>query len=103
MTWLVLVLALLAGARTWALLTQDDITIRARDWLHNRQGFWTEEGAPSWWQEGFNCPFCFGFWITAGWIATGYFWGSSWFWLIPAGAFAANYIQAHLNARLDRS
>lgn len=99
---LILLVSALASARVWRLLTTDEITVKFRDWLYDRSWFWEgEDLEPSFWQRGFDCPFCLGFWITALFVLTGVlFAGTVWF--IIAGAFAANYVGALLNAHFDK-
>lgn len=67
-----LILLALAAYRTWRLLAEDFILDRPRRWLL-RLGKWEKDGDPlpkgyrAKLAEFFNCPACFGFWISLGW------------------------------------
>lgn len=90
MNWWIWLLALLASARTWRLLYKDDITFWLRDQVSRSTKLW----------EFYSCPWCFGFWITVGWVGSALAWGTTWPWLLLAGSLAANYVQANLNVHL---
>lgn len=112
---LTLVLALLASARTYRLLVLDDISMALRNKFYSlldklagpRGYFGTTPQFPRRallarsLADGFSCPFCLGFWVSLAWVGSGLAWGETWPWLLAAGAFSANYIQAHLNSNLD--
>lgn len=87
---LVLLVAALASARTYRLLTIDDIMIPVRNVVYR---------GPQWLQAAWTCPYCSGFYWAVGWSVTGIFWADNgpWWWL-AAGPFAANYVSATLNA-----
>jgi hypothetical protein len=93
MSWMTLILVVLASARTWRLLAMDGIAFRVRNWVHKR--------LPTMMQEGWYCPFCLGFWLACLWVLTGVLWGNTTAWTFVAGCFALNYAAAQLNAWLD--
>lgn len=55
--------------------------------------------------EGMECPFCVGFWITAATVASGALASrhavAAEVWRTAAACFAASYVVGHLSARLD--
>lgn len=57
---------------------------------------------PWWWKyrSGLDCPFCVGFWIGAGVLASEQVWGESRWWRFLAGALTLNEVAAHLGAYL---
>lgn len=101
---LVLVLATLAGARTWRLIALDEIAEPIRKLM--RRGFYQlsirgHDKKAEFLESGVECPYCLGFYLTAAWLGTGLMWGEHWLWLLIAGAFALNWVQATLNAWND--
>lgn len=61
---------------------------------------------PWWWKyrEGLDCPFCVGFWLGSGVLAahaaTAHRPRARKVWRFAAGAFALNYVTAHLGSAL---
>lgn len=62
---------------------------------------------PWWWRyrDGLDCPFCVGFWLTAAVVVTGAAADRApgrarTAWRLGAGVLAANYVVAHIGARL---
>lgn len=92
MTWLSLLLAALAAARTFRLLAVDSITEPLRTLVYR---------GPAWLTLLWACPFCLGWWVTLGWVLTGYLWAGTMAWTVLAGSLAASYLSGHLNSRLD--
>lgn len=92
MTWLTWLLIILASARTFRLLAIDTITEPLRKL--------TDRG-PAWLQMLMVCPWCLGAYVSLAWVWTGYLWGSTAVWLVFAGAFAVNYVQAWMSVRFD--
>jgi hypothetical protein len=104
-----LALLLLATARCTRLVTTDNLP--GQWWIYGplykraygRRG----ETPPRWarYLEGLTCPFCVGFWIgcvglLSLWLVGGPGHAEEW-WRWLAGAFAMNYVVAHVSARLD--
>jgi len=103
-----LLLVLLATARLTRLVVGDDLG----EWyVRAPAGAWAVRGKTPESRHrrlnyvgGLSCPFCVGFWIGAAvlitlWLAGGP--GHAWEpWRWVAGAFAINYVTAHLGARL---
>jgi hypothetical protein len=110
--WLI---ATLAGARTWRLLSIDDAGYLARKyrdklaWAINPPEFrrykeisprrkdvsrwtWRRQTIARSLLEMWDCPWCMAFWLTAAWVATGLAWSDTWGWQLLAGSLAANYI-----------
>lgn len=57
-----------------------------------------------WWDRyraGLSCPFCCGYWIGTGVLATHAFAGRTRSWRFVAATLTLNLVAAHLNARLD--
>ncbi len=81
---LILVVAALATARVYLLLTKDDVTI----WLRNL----VQRARSHWLNEGFYCPFCLGFWISLAfvWVGLHVYSEFTWYGLI-SGSLAVNY------------
>lgn len=116
-------LAGLASVRTWRLLVVDSAGrwVRYRFdsmvWMINPKAYRTSVIIPrrkdvSKWTyrrhrlakslaEGYNCPFCLGFWLTVAWVATGLAWSDTRLWQLAAGSFALSYVVGHLGAELD--
>lgn len=107
MTVLILILAALAGARTWRLIVVDGITEPVRKWIRSKlfrlqaSGSKRKQMIGDKIEEGIECPFCLGFWLTAAWLAVGLASGGATWFILVAGAFACNYLGAQLNAWLD--
>lgn len=61
------------------------------------------EPEPWWWKyrAGLDCPYCVGFWIGTGVLASYAVAGRSRFWRFGAGALALNYVVAHVSSRID--
>lgn len=110
---LMLVLSALAGARTFRLLAVDCIgrPIRWRFdslvWSINPKSFrgmmkpkrkhvskltWRRHRIAKSLAEGYSCRWCFGYWYTAAWVATGLAWSDTWVWQLLAGSLAASYV-----------
>ncbi len=118
-----LVLATLAGARTWRLLAVDGAGRPIRWRFDNlvmginpkefRYGLmrpkrknvskmaWRRHTLASSLSKGYYCSYCSGFWYTAAWVATGLAWSDSWAWQLAAGSFAASYVVGHVGLHLD--
>lgn len=98
--WLTLLVVVLATARIFRLLTVDDIA-----WPIRKRVLALVDDEPKRLRDGFHdmffCPFCAGFWLGLGVLASALAWSDTIVWQILAIGFAANYVQAHLNARLD--
>ena len=48
-----------------------------------------------------QCPYCIGFWLSAGVVGTWIAWGGTLAWQAVAAAFTLSYVAGHLVARLD--
>ncbi len=99
-----LLLAALAGARTYRLIAIDSAGEPARRLIRRlifKLGKRGKDHAADLVEEGAECPFCIGFWVTSLWVLTGLLWGGTFVWLLFAGCFAANYVGGQLNAWLD--
>ena len=94
MTWLAIVVGLLAAARLTRVVTDDDWPPAA----------WARRTAirrlPAGWGDGVVCPYCVGFWTTALVGAPVAVWGLTWWWWVLAGWLAAAYPVAWI-VRLD--
>lgn len=118
---LMLVLVILASARTFRLLTTDAITDGLRDrldiwlgkysshavqWVPPRRKYmsdkeWRRYRQVKWLQELGSCKYCLGYWIAVAWTATGLAWSDTWAWKLLAISFAANYVMAVTYDRLS--
>lgn len=98
----------LATARVTRLVTTDSVP--GQWWIYGplyKRAHGRGTPPPRWarYIEGLTCPFCVGFWIGVGGIATLLLAGGPgdaaewWRWL--AGAFALNYVVGHVSSRLD--
>lgn len=109
-----LALAVGASARLSRLVITDDIgrwwvkepVDRAMDAYAERE-IWASANVgqdprePWWWKyrSGLDCPFCVGFWLGAGVLASRAVLPEK-VWRFGAGALALNYVAAHLGSRL---
>jgi hypothetical protein len=119
---LMIALAVLAGARTWRLMAIDCAgkLIRFRFdslvWAINPPALratpyprrkdvsklnWRRHRVAKSLSEGYNCPYCLGFWLCLAWVGTGLAWSDTWPWQLAAGSFAASYVAGHLGSHLD--
>jgi thiosulfate reductase cytochrome b subunit len=103
------ILAGLAAARTWRLLAVDGAGQPARGlWhrlalkVHGDSMAGRRYRIANSMLEGFYCPFCLGFWLTAAWVGTGLAWHDTWPWQLAAGSFALSYVAGHLGAHFDK-
>ena len=48
-----------------------------------------------------QCPYCIGFWLSAGVVGSWFAWGHTVGWQAVAGVFTLSYVAGHLVARLD--
>lgn len=100
----ILLIATLAGARSYRLVAIDTAGEPARRVIRMlifrlmRRG---QDKKADLIEEGAECPFCIGYWMTSLWVLTGLLWGTTLVWLLLAGSFAANYVGGQLNAWLD--
>lgn len=108
---LILLVSALAGARMWRLTAVDEAgqPFRTMVWnFTNRLQGSSARGkrslgdkvADSVW-AGITCPFCWGFWLTSAFVASGLLWSDGWGWQLVAGCFAASYVSGQLAAWLD--
>ena len=109
-----LALAVGASARLSRLVITDDIgrwwvkepVDRAMDAYAERE-IWASANVgqdprePWWWKyrSGLDCPFCVGFWLGAGVLASRAVLPEK-VWRFGSGALALNYVAAHLGSRL---
>lgn len=94
-------LALGASLRLTRLIVTDDLgQWWVKDPLRNYvlQRIPTEQAED--YLDGLDCPFCVGFWIGAGVLASAALLGERRSWRFVAGALTLNYVAAHLGARL---
>lgn len=98
-----------AAARLWRLLAIDDAGQPVRDlrdrallaYLGRARDVPRAEARVQTVLDGWKCPYCLGWWISAGVFASGAAAGRTRAWQFTAGALALNYVQASLNAWLD--
>ena len=100
-TWLDLLLLLGFAARLIRLVAVDSIASYLRDWVR-----WIGEQVGGdrgllWADELVTCPFCVGFWISVGVVASWALVGDTAGWRLTAAAFTLSYAAGHLVARLD--
>lgn len=76
-TWWPFALLAAAGFRTWKLAADDVLLNRPRAWLLGL-GEWQSGPAPPGYRQRLadfvTCPWCLGFWLTAGWWAGWLLW-----------------------------
>lgn len=116
-----LVLALGATLRLTRLVTTDDLGLwlvrkPAVDWARSHEpplpdfdGISEQDEKPPGWRlhlvSGLDCPFCVGFWIGTGVLATEAMCSRSAvarrLWRFGAATLALNYVVGHASARLD--
>jgi hypothetical protein len=100
-TWLDLLLLLGFAARLIRLAVVDRIAAPFRNavrWVGDRLG---GERGLLWADDLVSCPFCIGFWISVGVVASWALVGGTVAWRLTAGAFALSYLAGHAAARLD--
>lgn len=111
----VLTLLLVAGftARLTRLVIVDDVGLwflrgPAYMWADRHEGGRRVPGWRTKLVSGLDCPFCVGFWLGAGVLASIAVvggldshgtWAAVWRWV--AGVFTLNYVVAHIGSRLD--
>lgn len=93
MELIIVLVSALAAARLFRVLTQDVISESFRQKVVTRFN--------DTWLKFWFCPWCFGFWICVAFVLTGIVTGPCLLWWVIAGSLAANYMSAHLAARLD--
>jgi hypothetical protein len=55
-----------------------------------------------WWLgQLLDCPFCIGFWLSAGVVGSWLLWGGTVVWQAVAAVFTLSYVAGHLVAALD--
>lgn len=90
-------LAALTTARLTRLVITDDIGVYVRRPLNRLAD---QQDVEDWVRDGIECPWCIGFWIGAGVLATHPLWRRSGIARLAAGALALNYVVAHVAVRL---
>ncbi len=86
---LVILISAVASARVFRLLVVDEITYPLRNVVGK---------APALAREGFECPWCLGYWLSLAFVLTGLLaFDSFTWWGLVAGSLTANYIGARLN------
>jgi hypothetical protein len=114
--WLALTLAALAALRVWRLLATDDagepIRLLKDKTLRRMAGpldrpypgriLRTRLRVAASLDEGYGCPYCFGFWLALGAVASALAWSDTWPWQLVCGTLSASWIIGHLGAQLDK-
>lgn len=98
MSWFAAVLCLGACLRLWRLWDQDEIGQPLRD-----AGDWLSERSPGWVTVLLGCPYCIGYYLATGVVASGYFWGNQAWWVIVAGGLSVNYVFPKIYERFDNA
>lgn len=95
--WWEALLLLAAAYRLWRLLSYDTILDRPRTWV--LQSIRDNETRDDYWSIFLTCPWCAGFWMTAGWWAAWQAWPHAT--LVVATPFALSLAVGLLGSKVD--
>lgn len=93
MSWFTLALCLGASLRLWRVYEIDVIGEPLRK---------LADGAPEGWAATLvSCVFCLGFWLSVALVASGYFWGEQWWWVILCASLSVSWLLGQIHPRVE--